>query len=97
MNTLINKISYDNLSLVNLVKMITKNIYEAKTELSKLIQKVSEGEEVIICKAGNPIASLTPYNKTNKKRSLGVWKGKVKVSEDFNDTSKEVIDSFYNN
>jgi len=93
---LITKNLYVKLSLVNLVNMITKNIYEAKTQLSKLIQKVIDGEEVTICKAGKPIASLNTYNSSTKERQLGLWKGKVKVAKNFNETSKDTIDMFYN-
>ncbi len=96
MTVWIKKYRYDKLSLVNLVKMISKNIYEAKTELSKLIAMVQAGEEIVICKAGSPVASLSSYKESIKKRKLGSWKGKVEISDDFNETSKEVVDSFYN-
>ena len=47
------------------------NIHEAKTHLSRLLERVAMGEEVIIAKAGTPIAKLVPVKKTPKKRSSG--------------------------
>ena len=69
------------------------NIHQAKTHLSKLIERVLKGEEVIIGKAGKPVAKLIPY--TPKKVKLGVLKGKIKISEDFDEEDKEIIEMFY--
>ncbi len=69
------------------------NIHQAKTHLSKLIERVLKGEEVIIGKAGKPVAKLTPY--TPKKVKLGVLKGKIEISEDFDEEDKEIIEMFY--
>lgn len=73
------------------------NIHEAKSTLSKLLQKVLEGEEVIIAKAGMPIARLVPYEeKRERKRVPGCLNGKIKISEDFDSMPEEQINSFYN-
>ena len=69
------------------------NIHEAKTHLSKLIERVLKGEEIIIGKAGKPVAKLTPY--TPKKVKLGVLKGKIEISEDFDEEDEEIIEMFY--
>lgn len=69
------------------------NIHQAKTHLSKLIERVLKGEEIIIGKAGKPVAKLTPY--TPKKVKLGVLKGKIEISEDFDEEDKEIIEMFY--
>ena len=69
------------------------NIHQAKTHLSKLIERVLKGEEIIIGKAGKPVARLTPY--TPKKVKLGVLKGKIEISEDFDEEDKEIIEMFY--
>jgi len=53
----------------------TINIHEAKTNLSKLIVRVSNGDEIIICKAGNPVAKLVPITTKKKKRVPGSAKG----------------------
>jgi prevent-host-death family protein len=60
------------------------NIHEAKTNFSKLVERVSEGEEIIIGKAGKPVAKLVPYKAGPPvKRKPGAWKGKVWISPDF--------------
>jgi len=60
------------------------NIHEAKTNLSKLLNKVKEGQEVIIAKAGNPVARLVPYTDKPSERVPGSAKDKIIVSPDFN-------------
>lgn len=60
------------------------NIHEAKTHLSRIIDKVAAGEEVIIAKAGKPMARLTPITPRARKKKLGLLKGKVRVPDDFN-------------
>jgi len=72
------------------------NIHEAKTHLSKLLARVALGEEVIIAKAGKPIAKIVPLNKHPKTRILGSAKGEFVVPDDFNDPlPKEIEDLFY--
>jgi len=72
------------------------NIHEAKTHLSKLLARVALGEEVIIAKAGKPVAKLVPLKKTPKKRFFGSAKGDFTVPDDFNDPDREIEDLFYN-
>ena len=71
------------------------NIHAAKTNLSKLIEKTQNGEEIIIGKAGKPVAKLVEYKEKPKKRKLGLWKGKVWMSDDFNDEDPEINKLFY--
>lgn len=71
------------------------NIHDAKTNLSKLIEKTSTGEEVIISKAGKPVAKLVAYKPKLKPRKPGLWKGKVWVSDDFDDEDPEINKLFY--
>ena len=59
------------------------NIHEAKTNLSRLLEKVAAGEEIIIAKAGKPIARLVPLVGKPKRRKLGVFKGELNVPDDF--------------
>lgn len=59
------------------------NIHEAKTHLSKLLARVGNGEEVIISKAGKPIAKLVPIADKTKKRVPGSAKGKVIIEKNF--------------
>ena len=62
--------------------MSTLNIHAAKTHLSRLIEEVAEGEEVVIAKAGRPVARLVPIEK-NARRKLGVLKGRLQIPGDF--------------
>jgi prevent-host-death family protein len=75
--------------------MQTVNIHQAKTNLSKLIEKTAKGDEVIIAKAGKPIAKLIAYKEELKPRTLGLWKGKVWVSDDFDDEDEDINKLFY--
>ena len=60
------------------------NIHQAKTELSKLIERVEAGEEVIIARAGKPAVKLVPLTRARSPRRLGLLDGKFKIPEDFN-------------
>jgi prevent-host-death family protein len=72
------------------------NVHEAKTNLSELLKKVEAGEEVIIARAGKPIARLVPASVVTVKRLLGSARGVAKISEDFNDPlPKEFLEEFY--
>ena len=62
--------------------MTTLNIHAAKTHFSRLIEEVAEGEEIVIAKAGKPVARLVPIEKPAK-RALGLLKGRLKVPDDF--------------
>ncbi len=62
--------------------MITVNIHEAKTQLSKLLKSVAAGEEVIIARSGQPVAKLVPID-APAERLLGLDKGLFDVPEDF--------------
>ncbi|MEX0849348.1 MAG: type II toxin-antitoxin system Phd/YefM family antitoxin [Candidatus Dependentiae bacterium] len=59
------------------------NLHEAKTNLSKLVELVAKGQEVIICKADIPVAKLAAFDSNKKKRELGSWAGKVVIEDDF--------------
>ena len=61
----------------------TYDVQEAKAQLPKLLQEVDSGIEVIIAKAGKPMARISRIEESSSKIRFGVLKGKVKVSEDF--------------
>jgi len=61
------------------------NIHEAKTHLSRLIESVMAGEEVVIAKAGKPLVKLIPYQEDKQPRIPGGWQGKVTISDDFDE------------
>jgi prevent-host-death family protein len=59
------------------------NIHEAKTHLSRLLQRVAEGEEVTIARAGVPVAKLVPVEVKKNVRPLGFARGEIWVADDF--------------
>jgi prevent-host-death family protein len=64
--------------------MKTVNIHAAKTHLSSLVEEAASGEEIVIAKAGKPRARLVPFEtKKDMRRTLGIWKGKIWISDDF--------------
>ncbi|MFP5225034.1 MAG: type II toxin-antitoxin system Phd/YefM family antitoxin [Actinomycetota bacterium] len=70
------------------------NIHEAKTHLSKLIERVLAGEVITIGKAGKPVAQLVPLGKVTSPRQPGAWRGQVWISPDFDELPAEVADAF---
>jgi prevent-host-death family protein len=71
------------------------NIHEAKTHLSRIVDEVAAGSEVIIAKAGKPMARLMPLTGVPRAKKLGLLKGKIKVPDDFNaPLSEDVIADF---
>jgi prevent-host-death family protein len=60
------------------------NIYEAKTHLSRLVDEAGQGAEIVIARAGKPIARLCRIQPKVKKRKLGVLDGRFKIPDDFN-------------
>jgi len=74
----------------------TVNVHEAKTHFSKLLAKVSAGEEIIIAKAGKPVARLGPIEpKATKQRVPGIDRGKIWMSEDFDVMSERELEEWY--
>ena len=67
------------------------NIHEAKTNLSRLLLLVSQGEEVIIAKSGKPIARLLKYDMPKKKRQLGRDQGLFEVPDNFDEALPEDV------
>jgi len=65
--------------------MSTYNVHEAKSQLSKLIEAVLQGETVIIAKAGKPVAMLGPLRSAAPKRVRGVLKGQIKLGPEFDE------------
>jgi prevent-host-death family protein len=65
-----------------MAKKKTYNVHEAKTNLSRLLQQVADGEEVVIAKAGEPVARLVPIAQ-NRVPELGFAKGQIWIADDF--------------
>jgi prevent-host-death family protein len=59
------------------------NLYEAKTQLSRLVDEASRGEEIVIAKAGVPRARLVPLRVSRKRRRPGGAKGRIRIASDF--------------
>ncbi len=59
------------------------NIYQARTQLSKLVDQASKGQDVIISRNGKPVARLTALGRTSQRIQFGLLKGKVRTSADF--------------
>ena len=73
----------------------TVNIHEAKTHLSRLVEEVAAGDEIVIARAGKPVARLVPLAAALLPKRLGLLKGKVRVPDDFDaPLPDEVLGSF---
>ncbi len=70
------------------------NVYEAKTHLSKLLERVAEGEELVLGKAGKPMARLVPYREVRQPRKPGRMAGKMWIAPDFDETPEDIIAAF---
>lgn len=69
--------------------METVNVHEAKTHLSKLLERVEAGEEIILARNGKPVARLVPMRRV--RRRPGGMKGRIWISEDFDAPLPEEI------
>ena len=77
--------------------MATFNIHEAKTHLSRLIERLAAGEEIVIAKAGKPVAKLVPFTENKEPRRAGSLKGKIWLAPDWDsdETNEEIARLFY--
>ncbi|MCC6695763.1 MAG: type II toxin-antitoxin system Phd/YefM family antitoxin [Candidatus Hydrogenedentes bacterium] len=74
--------------------MRSTNIHEAKTHLSRLVDLAAAGEEIIIAKAGKPLAKLVPYHADSGTRQPGFWRGKVEILEGFDALPEDIAAAF---
>jgi prevent-host-death family protein len=70
------------------------NIHEAKSQLSKLVERALAGEEVIITRAGKPMVRLVPVRDSDAPRKGGQWKGKVRIADDFDELPDDIAQAF---
>lgn len=75
--------------------MLTINTHEAKTQLSRLLTRVSNGEEIIIAKSGKAVAKLVPITQNTAKRKPGLDKDNAWIAEDFDAPLPEDLLSFF--
>ena len=71
------------------------NLYQAKTALSQLVERAAKGEEIIIAKAGKPLARLVPLRQTHRRRQPGGWEGQIYIAEDFDDPLPDDIQAAF--
>jgi prevent-host-death family protein len=74
--------------------MRTANISEAKTHLSRLVEEVQSGKQIVICKGGKPMAVLSAYRGDMSPRPFGGWEGRVVIADDFDELPEEFLDAF---
>lgn len=72
----------------------TINIHEAKTHLSRLVERVEAGEELVIARAGRPVARLVPFRPRTAPREPGLWRGRLKLADDFDQTPESLLGDF---
>ena len=71
------------------------NVHDAKTNFSRLLAIAESGGEVVIAKAGRPVAKLVPYGPAGQKRRLGILAGRMKLPDDFDAAlPDDVLDAF---
>jgi prevent-host-death family protein len=71
------------------------NIHQAKTQLSRLVERAAGGEEIVIAKAGKPIARLVPYIAKKEPRRPGYMRGKIRIKKSFDrPLPKELLMAF---
>ena len=70
------------------------NIYEAKTHLSRLLEEVAAGQEIVIARAGKPLAKLVAYEEDASPRKPGYWRGKVHIADDFDELPESIEEAF---
>ena len=70
------------------------NIHEAKTHLSRLVERAEAGEEIVIARAGKPVARLGPLRDRREPRQLGALKGRIWIADDFDEEDPEITKLF---
>ncbi|HWY90056.1 MAG TPA: type II toxin-antitoxin system prevent-host-death family antitoxin [Solirubrobacteraceae bacterium] len=75
--------------------MTRVGMHEAKTQLSRLVDQARRGEDVIVERSGRPVAKIVPYEEPSGLLALkGVWKGKVRIAEDFDELPEDLQRAF---
>jgi prevent-host-death family protein len=71
------------------------SVYDAKTNLSRLLDRAAAGEEVVITRNGRPVAKLVPATPARRPRKLGTLKGSIRIGKDFDGPLPDaVLDAF---
>lgn len=72
----------------------TFNMHEAKTHLSRLVEMVEAGEEVVLARAGRPVARIVPYRSRTRERRPGLLAGQITIGPGFDAADAEIQDLF---
>ena len=72
----------------------TVNVHEAKTHLSRLLEAVERGEDVVIARAGKPVARLVAADVRTEQRKPGILRGRIRIADDFDETPEPVLAAF---
>ena len=70
------------------------NIHDAKTHLSRLVDRAAGGEEIVIARAGKPVARLVAFKTRSVPRRLGLYAGKIRIAEDFDELPEDMRRAF---
>ncbi len=74
--------------------VLVVNMQKAKSNLSRLIKEVLDGEEVVIAKAGKPLVKLVPYKPASEPRKFGGYENEICIPPDFDETDEEIVKLF---
>lgn len=70
------------------------NVHEAKTHLSRILERVATGEEVVISKAGEPVAKVVPLRPKVRRTGRGSLAGRIHIADDFDELPEDIADAF---
>lgn len=70
------------------------NMHEAKTHLSRLVERVEAGEEIVIARAGRPVARLVPLRARSAPRVPGKWRGQIRIQPEFDELDEQITRDF---
>lgn len=68
----------------------TLNLSEAKAKFSEVVDRVNQGEDIIITRMGHPVARITRYEESASHRRLGLFEGRIHIAEDFDDWPEDI-------
>lgn len=74
--------------------MATVNLHDAKTHISRLVDRAARGEEIVIARAGKPVARLVALEPKSRKRKLGLYAGRIKLARDFDRLPADIQAAF---
>ncbi|MFE2290275.1 type II toxin-antitoxin system Phd/YefM family antitoxin [Streptomyces sp. NPDC059452] len=70
------------------------NVHEAKTHFSRILEQVATGEEVVISKAGEPVAKVVPLRPKVRRTGRGSLAGRIHIADDFDELPDDIADAF---